>query len=1071
MRRILLSLTALVVIIFNAVFAANAVEEAHGMLYPWISPDGRHIAFSYQGDIWVSPVAGGQARRLTVSVAFDRSPRWSPDGSKLAFCSNRDGNYDIYVIPSNGGDANRLTYSDANDYPGDWSPDGREVLFTTYRHFPGSQMMAIDVETLEERLILWDNTSLRYPRYSPDGTQIAFGRGPSSYTRLGYRGAGNSQIWVMDVLSSHGRRLDEWDGGQFWAQWSADGNSVYYAADRDGRRSMYAVDANGGKPHEVLKITGKDINYTSVANDGTAVVWADGSIYVGEVSPRGLVCEPRRISISIGSDSKYEYVTREVFNTADEAVSSPDGKWLALVIRGDIYIQPVSRTPEEEVDAPRGGEAVNFTNTPGREWMIQWHPECDSLVFVSDKDGDQNIYQMNLNTREWKRLTNTREVDINPQLSPDGTKAAFYRGEGDLIVLDLDTMCERRVARGITRRGVWYTALAWSPDSEWLAYTQITPAYDRDIWLVKPDGSEEPRNITQYPTSNWGPLWTADRKNIVFVSYREGEYSRVYLLPLRPPEILFSDEMEFGRPDDDEEEEASDEGREDKDTSDGAVVEEEEQLVEIDFRNIENRARVISEALTVINNIAVSPDGKTCIYQASTTENDYKLWAVNLLTGESNYVAISAPLNWLDWNADSGSYGIYEGGRVVKIEMSGSEVQGLSNVAVTARAVVDRPAELLAMYDEAYRNLKYGFYDPRLHGRDMDAAYRKYRRMIEHAVTHEEFEIFTTFLLGELNASHLGIWGDTSFEGIGASVGMLGVHFNPHFEGRGLEVVKVLEMGPSDRDESRLFVGDVICKVNGKSISRSENFYGSLDGTIGRTVHLEVQRANGLVEDVRIRPISRTAQRNLEYEQWVRDNRSYVESISNGRVTYLHIQRMYDDCLYRFERDLFGCGMNYDAVIIDVRYNGGGYIAEQLFEILGRRPSGMMQRRTGPKHVTPAKMYRGVKVCMTNQHSFSNAEMFAYGFRELGFGKVVGMPTNGGVIGTRDYELLDGTMFRIPLTGRYRLDGTNMENNPVEPDVWVQAPLGTVNAEDDPQLRKAVEVALDELRMRPATCR
>ena len=460
----------------------------------------------------------------------------------------------------------------------------------------------------------------------------------------------------------------------------------------------------------------------------------------------------------------------------------------------------------------------------------------------------------------------------------------------------------------------------------------------------------------------------------------------------------------------------------------------------------------------------MSPDGKTCIYQASTTENDFKLWAIDLLTGESNYVGVTAPLNWLDWSSDAGPYGIYEGGRVVKIDMSGSAVQGVSGVSVAARTTLDRPAELLAMYDEAYRNLKYGFYDPKLHGRDMDAAYRKYRRMIERAVTHEEFEIFTTFLLGELNASHLGIWGDTSFEGIGASVGMLGVYFNALYKGAGLQVAKVLEMGPSDRDESRLSTGDVILEVNDKPASFSEDFYGYLDGTIGKTVHLEVRRTDGSLEDVRTRPISRAAQRNLEYEQWVRDNRDYVENISNGRVTYLHIQRMYDDCLYRFERELFGYGMDYDAVIIDVRYNGGGYIAEQLFEILGRRPSGMMQRRTGPKHVTPVKMYRGVKVCMINQHSFSNAEMFAYGFRELGFGTVVGMPTNGGVIGTRNYELLDGTMFRIPLTGRFRLDGVNMENNPVEPDVWVQAPLGAINAEDDPQLRKAVDVALDELR-------
>jgi len=1062
MRHLAYSLVAFFAVIFCAVLSASAAEEACGLLYPWISPDGKQIAFSYQGDIWTAPSTGGQAIRLTISVAFDRSPRWSPDGSKLAFCSNRDGNYDIYVIPSNGGDAKRLTYSDANDYPGDWSPDGRKVLFTTYRHFPGSQMMEIDVETLEERMILWDNTSLRYPRYSPDGTQIAFGRGPSSYTRLGYRGAGNSQIWVMDASGGNGRRLDDWDGGQFWAQWSADGSSIYYATDRNGRRSMYAIDANGGKPREVLKVTGTNIFYPSIARDGTAVVWADGSMHVGKVSPQGLVREPKRVSISTGSDSKFQYVTREVFSTADEIVSSPDGKWLALVIRGDIYVQPVSRTPEEEVDAPRGGEAVNFTNTPGREWMVQWHPDSDGLTFVSDKDGDQNIYELDLNAREWKRLTDTHEVDINPRLSPDGTKVAFYRGEGDLIVLGLDTMRERRVAQGVTRRGVWYTAMEWSPDGEWLAYTQITPAYDRDIWLVRPDGSEDPHNITQYPTSNWGPVWTADRKNIVFVSYREGEYSRVYLLPLKLPEILFTDEMEFGQPE--AEDEVEDEGDEDEATGDEAPPEEEEEkLVEIDFRNIEHRARVISEALAVINNIAVSPDGKTCIYQASTTENDYKLWAVDLLTGESNYVGVSAPLNWLTWTSDAGPYGIYEGGRIVKIEMNGSKVQGVSGVAVTARTLLDRPAELLAMYDEAYRNLKYGFYDPKLHGRDMDAAYRKYRRMIEHALTHEEFEIFTTLLLGELNASHLGIWGDTSFEGIGASVGMLGIHFNQHYMGRGLEVAKVLEMGPSDRDESRLCVGDVILEVNGKPAGFNEEFFGSLDGNIGRTVHLEVQREDGSVEDVRTRTISRTAQRNLEYGQWVRDNRNYVEKISDGRVTYLHIQRMYDDCLYRFERDLFGYGMDHDAVIIDVRYNGGGYIAEQLFEILGRSPSGMMQRRTGPKHVTPAKMYRGVKVCMINQHSFSNAEMFAYGFRELGFGKVVGMPTNGGVIGTRNYPLLDGTMFRIPLTGRYRLDGTNMENHPVEPDVWVHAPLGVVLAEDDPQLRKAVEVALDEL--------
>ncbi len=1070
-----LSFTIVLTALFMGI-TAHADDSALGMLFPAISPDGSQVAFSYQGDIWVAPVKGGMAWRLTVSIAFDRSPCWSPDGKTILFSSQRDGNNDLYTIPATGGNAKRLTYSDSEDYAADWSPDGKRVLFTTYRAFPGSMMMELDIETGKEKTILQDSGTIRYPRYSPDGKLIAFNRGGSSYTRIGYKGAGNSQVWVMGADGKGARRLDEWNGGQYWPNWSVDGRHIYYLTDRGDDRAVYSVALNGGEPTEALRMKGKELYYLSVAPNGDGVVWADGQLFTAKLSPAKRAGDAKQINISAGSDAKQQYVTREVFSRADEVEPSPDGKWLALVIRGDVYIQPLSRTPEQEIEAPRGGEAVNFTNTAGREQSVQWTPESDKLTMLSDKDGDQNIYQLDLNTNEWARLTRTNDIEINPRLSPDGKQLAFYRGTSSLIVLDLETKRESELAKGSFRRGVWAMPLEWSPDSKWLAFSDYTSGWNCDIFVMKADGSEKPRNITQYPTSNWGPAWTGESKNMMFCSARGNDIYQLYLLPLKLPELKFTDEMKFGKPIEDapkDNETAPNEGdckaNAEKMTlaADKPAAKGDDRkaspVTEIDFTDIEYRAKAISETLAGVNNYVVSPDGKTCIYESSTTLNEKKLWAIDLLTNESGSVPIPASFKWLTWNA-GGAFGAYEDGRVVKISAAGSQIQGIAGVPVTARTVLDRPAELLAMYDEAYRNLKHGFYDPKLHGRDMDAAYRKYRKMIANSVTHEEFDVFTTFLLGELNASHLGVYGESSFQGIGAATGKLGVTYETSYEGPGWKVARVLPMGPAARDESRLVPGDVILAVDGTEVGNDEVSFMALDGKVGKTVRLKVQHSDGTTGDVRIRPISRAEQSGLEYEMWVRGNRAMVENISGGRVGYVHIESMNDSCLERFRRELFGYAMKYDGLVIDVRYNGGGNIHEQLFDLLGRKPFGYSARRDSGKLIQPGDMYQGVKVCLTNEYSFSDAEIFPYGFRQLGYGKLVGMPTNGGVIGTSNYQLLDGTTFRIPQTGWYTLGIVNLENNPVVPDYVVDIAPGVMAAGDDPQLRKAVEVIVSQLQ-------
>jgi tricorn protease len=1049
--------------------AAIAGDDAIGMLFPAISPDGSQIAFSYQGDIWTVPAVGGNARRLTVSIAFDRSPVWSPDGTQLLFASQRDGNYDLYVMPATGGEPKRLTYSDADDYPSDWSPDGKRVLFTTYRDFPGNSILELNLETGRERVILRDSATLRYPRYSPDGKRIAFNRGGSSYTRIGYLGSNNSQVWVMDKDGMNARRLDMWDGGQYWPCWSDDGKSLYYLTDRKGARCVFAVNVEGGEPHAVAEVQGKDLYYLSVSSGKDAVVWADGLLYSVKLNVSGQQTGAKSIPIQAGSDTKLQYTAREVFNTADEVEPSPDGKWLALAIRGDIYIQPLTRTPEQEADAPRGGEAVNFTNTPGRETGVIWLPGSDKIILLSDKDGDQSIYEIDLNTREWTRLTKAREIDANPRLSPDGKQVAFFR-DNDLYILNLETKREYLLKHGTFRSAVWTMSLEWSPDSKWLAYNDYTVGWDTDIYLIKADGSGEAQNISQYPCSNWGPLWTADAKNLLFSSSREGDVSQLYRLPLKLPELTFTDEMKFGKPEESEQkpESSKDESAKPEDTKSAQTAETPDKekkdtpvQVTIDFRDIEYRAKRISDSLGGIDNYVVSPDGKTCLYITVNGPGDSRIWAVDLLSGQSSSIGIGG-LKWLTWNT-GGAFGITSDGRVVRINLNGSQVQGTSGVPVTARTMLNRPAELLAMYDEAYRNLKFGFYDPKMHGRDMDSAYRKYRRMVQNAVTHEEFDVFTTFLLGELNASHLGVYGESSFRGIGATIGAFGVKYDESYDGPGVKVSRVFAMSPAERDESRLNVGDVILAVDGVDVAAGEMFFKQLDGKIAQTVRLRVQRADGKVDEVRIRPISRGDQLNLEYEQWVRDNRAFVEKVSGGRIGYIHIDSMMEPNLFRFQRELFGYAMKYDGLIIDVRYNGGGRIHEDLFQTLSKRQFGWATRRGTGKLPQPAEMFHGKMVCLTNEYSFSDAEIFPYGFRYLGLGKLVGMPTSGGVIGTSDYKLLDGTTFRIPQTGWFRMDGSNMENSPTVPDYFVDIAPGVMATGDDPQLRKAVEVLLSEL--------
>jgi len=697
------------------------------------------------------------------------------------------------------------------------------------------------------------------------------------------------------------------------------------------------------------------------------------------------------------------------------------------------------------------------------------------MLFVSDRDGNENLYLLHLNGRRVERLTDAEEIEKNPHWSPDGKQIAFFRGLDKLMVLDVENKSARELARGYFRAAVWPREIAWSPDGKWICYGSMDLRYHSDLWIVPGDGSQPPCNITRYPTWNALFEWCPDRKRAAFVSYR-GEVARVYLLELTPKPVEFPDEMKFGEEKKDEgaakpEEQAKPDAEPAAETAEAAngeekkeeEKEEEAPPVEIDFRDIELRAVAISPPLDTAGPLAFSPDGKQILFEGATTLGA-QLWLYNLETEQSVPTGIGTPFFYIEWGEKGGAYGLGEDGSIYKIDIAGDRVGGVSGVGLTAPMLLDRQAEILQMFDEAWRNLKQNFYDPNLHGRASEALYRKYRQMVEQAVTREEFQTFTWMLLGELNASHMGIGGGSSFEGIGSDTGAFGVRYDLAFPGPGLKVAQVLYDGPADREGSRLRPGDVILQIEGKPASLNEVTWKLLDQTVDRTVHLKVLRAETKEEEVRIRPTSLQAQLDLEYEQWVRDNRARVEELSGGRIAYMHIRRMYEDSLKRFQRELFGYAQDYDAAIIDIRYNSGGHIHEELFQLLDRHPFGYSSRGRFPPELQPVEAFLKPKLVIIHEQCISDAEIFPYGFRQLGLGKLLGVQTYGGVIGTWTYQLMDGTWFALPGSGWYTIDMQNMENYGVPPDICVGVAPCSLPRGEDPQLEAAVKELLKELR-------
>ena len=1060
---------------FIATLALTATAaEAPLPRHPAPSPDASTIAFSWQGDLWTVPAAGGDARRLTAHPADERHPIWSRDGRLIAFASDRHGNADIFVMPADGSaPPSRLTFASVTDTPLDFTSDGSEVLFSSNRAMGIRWMPQLwTVPVAGGTPAMLQDAFAEQAAFSPDRGSLLMVRGATKWTRRGYRGPANRELWVRD--SGGYRKLTDFDGDDDNPSW-IDGGTASFLSSRNGRKNVFTVDTTTGEVTALTAHTGSAVRFPRASADG-AVIAYEFEDAIWTVPAAG--GDPTRLHIDVPADQVVNSVQRRTAGSdASDLSISPDGTLAAFVVHGDVFVTDIVSKDDQEIAKP---PTVQVTDTPQREQEPQWSPDGSMLIFSSARNGNLDLFSAKRADDEvaW---TDTFEFTTAPvvatpaneqgaRFSPDEQHIAFIRGKGQLVVTDLAGGDE------IVLHDHFYPpTFSWSPDGRWIAFSSEDQHANSEIYIIPAVGGEA-YNVSRHPDFDEQPVWSPDGKRLIWTSHRHDNDYDVWAVWLtaadheRTPAEWLKVWRAEDEPEEDEDEDG-DESAEDEEDDDAPDLPE----VAIDFDDLWRRP----VKLTALNGdeypVAVGPDGRR-IFFVGDAEDETDLFSIRFDGDDLERLTEgdTSPQNVQLIGGDTLFY-LDGGGTIARIGLDGSNKDP---VPFTARYVVDLAVERGVVFDEAWSALDEHFYDPDFHGVEWDAIHDLYRPWAVNASSSADFADVVNLMLGELNASHMGYYphGRGASTG-GDQTGWIGAVYDPAAGGPGLLISEVLPDSPAAEVEVGLTAGERLLAVKGRDIDETTNIYDLFVDTVGDRVPATVQAADGARRTVVLRPTSYGAQRQLRYEEWVRQRRRLVEEWSDGRLGYLHIQGMSAPSFERFERDLFAAADGKEGLIIDVRSNGGGWTTDYLMAVLMVQRHAYTLPRGGDPSVrsypTAERLLAGAftrpAATLCNEDSYSNAEIFSWAFQTLGRGPLVGSPTFGAVISTGGMQLIDGGLVRLPGRGWFvATSGVNMENNGAQPDVVVwQPPAEDSSATEDTQLAKAVEVRLDNIEEDP----
>jgi tricorn protease len=1010
------------------------------------------IAFSYHGDIWIANADGSHPSRLTAHVGRDIFPRFSPDGRLVAFTSNRFGNDDVFVVPATGGEPRQLTFNTTGDTVQYWTPDGKGIIFSSQRAISPwrSPLYVVSVDGGLPRSLEMDtaNTGM----IKQDGSLVAFTRKGGAYWRKGNRGNRTDDIWVQDIKTRRITRLTDLDTKQFrtWVQdtypmWGADGQ-IYFASERDEIFNIWKIAPTGGVPTQVTRHRLDGIQFPSISPDGRTIAYENEfELWTVDV-PNGT---PRRITIDMAFDPKDNLITwANTRNKADGFSPSPEGDYLAVDFHGEIYVVPT----DAEV-----GEKTQVTSSSWRDQGEEFSPDGRYVAYLSDESREQEVWIFDRTTKERRQVSRHASIKESLTWSPDSKRVA-YVGANRLFLVDVDGSNAGEVAYNVAGG---YQVSGFSPDSKWLVYTRRDDDQNSEVYLFEIAAKKE-HNITANPFTDSRGTITPDGRSVVFLSDRDGGTPHLFIVPLErqkedPEDPLVRERIKKATP------ARPARGEDNAQKTPPATV-------SVSTDRIDRRAVQLTRGEQGVTTYFLSADGKTIFFR-STDERGPGLFTITI-DGKDRRRISEGPFAGLVPTPDRKKVFYAQNGDVYQMELSGQYRK--TQVTFQFSVKVDQRAEWAQILDESWRVMKYRFYDEKMHGRDWNAIKAKYEPLLKYVGENQDVYDLANEMIGELNASHTGVSGPPS-----RTIDDAYQTRHPGFElepANGFyRVSHIYRDGPADKEWIDLKVGDYVTSIDGTAVKAGDNFWPLLNSPLNEYVTIgatSAAPASGKPDEKKFRIRTVTSLSNVKYEEWVATNREIVDKETNGQIAYVHIRSMNQPSLRRFENEINQFS-NRKGIIVDIRFNGGGNIDQQIIDILERRPYEYWNNRWGSRAWgrRPRQAIAGPKVMMINSRSGSDSEVTPQAFRDLNLGRIVGNPTAAAVIATGSYRLINGGSIRTPGSLVVTYDptkpnnyGINLENFGVAPDVWVENTPDDELKGFDRELKTAIDEAMKMLK-------
>lgn len=1061
-------------------------------VYPRFSPDGQWIAFSSNRDgnydVYVMPVAGGKPRQLTFHTGNDTVVGWSRDSRRIMFESTR----------------------------------GQGVFPTV------GTLWEIAAEGGMEQPIKTDWGS--FGSYSPDGAKLAFTRHPGGWSRKHYRGSFAADLWVMEVAAKKFTKLgdDDYKGNRLWPLYANNGD-IYFVANEvpneknvkfggpevmKSANNLWKISDKGGKAVQVTRHTDGNLFFPSISADGKTIVYEDNFGIWKLDTASGKSTELR---FDIKSDLKDNEVELVTLNNELEAFHlSPSNRRAAVAIHGEIFTIATER-----------GEPQRVTETSWKEQQPRWSPNGKWVAFVSDRSGREEVWISDELGKGQKKLSEA-DCDKSALLWTSDSRSLLWSGsDHKLRRVDVETGKEEILASSEAGN---INGAQLSPDGKWLSYAKQDKLLRPHVWIKEfATGQERMIDAPNLFLQSSGAKWTPDGKKLLLLggvgaasiaSSTNRNTSQLFSIALTP---IAKDPTDRDINTEAQAEAALQEAAPRGPRNNGPVQ------VKIEWDGLERRITQLTRMTGSVSTVVPAPDGRTYLFMAigggapgedggggpamyTIAEDGTRLTRLNTATGEpgggggrgggGGFGGLAEPQWARDGRsiyftqgrglynlaiaalaADSGAAPAFapggggggRGGRgsgaAAAPTTTASTGAAPRRVSFTVRMEIDVVAERKQVFNEAWRVMKNRFYDAKMHGVDWAAAKNVYEPMLEYVADTEELQNLIMEMIGELNASHTGISGGGRLPGQAAEE-----RAQTRYPGFDLEadssgyykVAHIYKTGPADRDYVKLATGNYILAVNEKPLKTSDNYWKLFNILPGRKFEFLVNSKPSTdgAWTVNLEPLNGGAHGNLLYDRWVEDRKQMVAKLTNGEIGYLHIRAMDAPSLAKFQRDLLE-NQDKKALVIDQRFNGGGGIDQELLQILGQRKAYQITRGRDSLDVRrPAAAFFGPMVVMQNERSASDAEMFPDGFRALGLGKLVGMPTYGAVIGTGSFTLLDGSAIRTPGSGVFTARGENMENYGVVPDIVIDNGPADFLAGRDRQIEAAVQELQRELNQK-----